>query len=97
MHKNARLTPKDREVLIRRLAGNRRTRKAAQAMDVLEMTARKWRLRHDRGEGLEVPRNRPRRCLRALPSSVQRRIEALDRRADGSLAGHRPLAQDGPQ
>lgn len=53
MHKNARLTPNGREVLIRRLQAGQRVAEVAQAMGISEPTVRKWWRRFQQGEGLE--------------------------------------------
>lgn len=53
MHKNARLIPKGREVLIQRLQAGQRVAEVAQALGIYEPTVRKWRRRFQQGEGLK--------------------------------------------
>jgi len=60
MHKNARLTPKGRELLIQRLERGERVEDVACAMGVSTSTVRKWRRRY-RMEGLAGLRDRPSR------------------------------------
>src|SRR5690606_15218507 len=60
MHKNARLTPKGREVLVQRLEAGQRVSEVAQALGISETTARKWWRRHQAGEGLQDRSSRPR-------------------------------------
>jgi transposase InsO family protein len=90
MHKNARLTPKGREVLIKRLCSGQRPAEVAQAIGVSETTVRKWWRRHRGGEGLEDRCSRPRRSPRALSNARRRLIEALrrQRRTGRWIAAH---------
>ena len=88
MHKNARLTPKGREVLVRRVACGQRIAEVAQALGVSEPTVRKWVRRHRQGEGLEDRSSRPERSPRRLSAERQNAIEALrrQRRSGRSIA-----------
>jgi len=90
MHKNARLAPKGREVLVHRLCSGQRPAEVARSMGMSETTVRKWWRPHRRGEGLEDRCSRPRRSLRALSITRQRRIEALrrQRRTGRWIAAH---------
>jgi transposase len=81
MHKNARLTPKGREVMLARLQAGQHQVDVAQAMGVSLTTVKKW-LRRYRAEGL--PRlldrsSRPGRCPRQLPAGMRAQIVALRR------------------
>jgi len=88
MHKNARLTPKGREVLVQRVAGGQRIAEVAQALGVSEPTVRKWYRRHQRGEGLEDRSSRPARSPRRLCAEQRWAIEQLrrQRRSGRSIA-----------
>lgn len=79
MHKNARLTPKGREVLVQRLQAGQRVAEVAQALGISEPTARKWWRRFRQGEGLEDRSSRPRRSPKALPVERCCQIETLRR------------------
>src|SRR5690606_37223543 len=78
MHKNARLTPKGREVLIQRLEAGQRVDEVAQALGISGTTVRKWR-RHQAGEGLEDRSSRPRRSPRQTCDGWRAHVEALRR------------------
>lgn len=82
MHKNARLTPKGRELMLGRLEAGQHQVDVAQAMGVSLTTLKKW-LRRYRGEGiagLQDRSSRPRRSPRRLPPTVATRIVLLRRR-----------------
>lgn len=79
MHKNARLTPKGREVLIRRLASGQPVGEVAQALGISATTARKWGKRHQAGEGLQDHSSRPRSSPRQLRPEQRSQVEALRR------------------
>ena len=66
MHKNARLTPKGREIVITRLQAGQHQADVAQAMGVSLTTVKKWRRRFgEEGiEGLRDRSSRPRRSPR---------------------------------
>jgi transposase InsO family protein len=79
MHKNARLTPKGREVMLARLQAGQHQVDVAQAMGVSLTTVKKW-LRRYRAEGpggLLNRSSRPARCPRQLPEGMRTRIIAL--------------------
>ena len=79
MHKNARLTPKGREVLSQRLQAGQRVAEVAQAMGLSETTVRKWWRRFRHGEGLANHSSRPRHSPRAVTGDQRAQIEALRR------------------
>jgi transposase InsO family protein len=88
MHKNARLTPKGREVLVQRVRSGQRVAEVAQALGISEPTVRKWYRRHQRGEGLEDRSSRPLRSPRRLCAERKGAIEGLrrQRRSGRSIA-----------
>lgn len=79
MHKNARLTPKGREVLIQRLQAGQRVAEVAQAMGISETTVRKWWRRFRQGESLADRSSRPLHSPRAVAIERRAQIEALRR------------------
>lgn len=82
MHKNARLTPKGREVMLGRLQTGQHQTDVAQAMGVSLTTVKKWQRRfRDEGiEGLQDRSSRPRHSPRRLPARVAERVVALRRK-----------------
>ena len=79
MHKNARLTPRGREVLVQRLEAGQRVSEVAQALGISETTARKWWRRHQAGEGLQDRSSRPRVSPRRISAELRAHVEALRR------------------
>lgn len=81
MHKNARLTPKGREVMLGRLQAGQHQADVAQAMGVSLTTLKKWlrRYRAQGPTGLLDRSSRPYRSPRQLPSTVRSEITALRR------------------
>src|SRR5579862_2668489 len=82
MHKNARLTPKGRELMLGRLEAGQHQLDVAQAMGISLTTLKKW-LRRYRGEGavgLQDRSSRPCRSPRRLNPTVATRIVLLRRR-----------------
>lgn len=79
MHKNARLTPKGREVLVQRLQSGQRVAEVAQAMGLSETTVRKWWRRFVQGEGLQDRSSRPHSSPRAIPAERRAQVESLRR------------------
>jgi transposase InsO family protein len=79
MHKNARLTPKGREVLVQRLEAGQRVDEIAQALGISSTTVRKWWRHHQAGEGLQDRSSRPQRSPRQTPAEVSAQVEALRR------------------
>lgn len=79
MHKNARLTPKGREVMLARLQAGQHQADVAQAMAVSLTTLKKWQRRfRDEGlEGLQDRSSRPRRSPRQLSTRLAERVVAL--------------------
>ena len=81
MHKNARLTPKGREVMLARLEAGQHQVDVAQAMGVSITTVKKW-LRRYRAQGLSglLDRSsRPSRSPRQLPAALRNLITDLRR------------------
>jgi transposase-like protein len=78
MHKNARLTPKGREVMLARLKVGQHQVDVAQAMGVSLTTVKKWwrRYRVEGPAGLLDRSSRPTRSPRQLPSTL--RVEIAD-------------------
>ena len=91
MHKNARLTPKGREVMLARLEAGQHPTDVAQAMGISLPTLRKWRRRYQEEgmAGLEDRSSRPGHCPRQLLTSVQGQIIDLRllRRTGRFIAG----------
>ena len=79
IHKNARLTPHGRALLVSRmLAGGLRPEEAAQASGVSVRTAYKWlrRFREEGEAGLADRSSRPKSCPHALPIAVREQVIA---------------------
>jgi transposase InsO family protein len=81
VHKNARLTPKGREVMLGRLQAGQHQVDVAQAMGVSLTTVKKWlrRYRAQGPTGLLDRSSRPCRSPRQLPWTVRSEITALRR------------------
>jgi transposase InsO family protein len=81
VHKNARLTPKGREVMLARLKAGQHQVDVAQAMGVSLTTVKKWlrRYRTEGPVGLLDRSSRPTRSPRQLPSTVAAEITDLRR------------------
>jgi len=83
VHKNARLTPAGREVMVRRAVEGGQTPEAlSAAVGVCPGTVRKWigRFREEGVAGLRDRSSRPHRLREATPAEIVARIEALRRR-----------------
>lgn len=83
VHKNAKLTPAGRELLVERvLIENQTVKEVAAAMGVSDPTVRKWVNRHQAEgvSGLADRSSRPHHSPRQLPRKVVQRIEKLRRR-----------------
>ena len=83
VHKNAKLAPAGRALLVERVVvGHEGRGRVAQAFGVSERTVTKWvsRWRVDGAGGLADRSSRPRRCPHQLPGRTVRRIERLRRR-----------------
>lgn len=81
IHKNARLTPKGREILIRRLERGEHPCDVACAMGVSVRTVYKWRQRYRQFglSGLEDRSSRPLSSPSRTPATVEARVIALRR------------------
>jgi transposase InsO family protein len=82
VHKNARVTPAGREVMVRRVVEGGQTLKAvSEAVGVCPRTVRKWvgRFRAEGVAGLRDRSSRPHRLHRPTPNETVARIEALRR------------------
>lgn len=77
IHKNGRLTPYGRALLVRRMLNyGLRPEDAAQASGVSVRTAYKWlqRFRAEGVAGLHDRSSRPKTCPHALPTAVQTQV-----------------------
>ncbi len=82
MHQNARLTPRGRELLVRRIVEDGlRVEEAAQACGVSARTAYKWlaRYRAEGLKGLSDRSSRPQGCPHETPEATRQRIMELRR------------------
>ena len=82
VHKNAKLTPRGRAEIVRRVIDQGQTPKAvATAFGVCERTVRKWvaRFRAEGSQGLQDRSSRPHKLRRPTPAPVVRQIAALRR------------------
>ncbi len=82
VHKNAKLAPAGRALLVERLVGGESRGVVARAFGVSERTAGKWlqRWRSEGPGGLVDRSSRPRRCPHQVRPRLVRRIERLRRR-----------------
>ena len=83
VHKNAKLTPRGRAEIVRRVIDQGQTPAAvATAAGVCERTVRKWvaRFRVEGSQGLQDRSSRPHKLRRPTPAPVVRQIAALRRR-----------------
>lgn len=82
IHKNARLTPAGREIMVRRVVEQGHTPMAvATAMGVCERTVRKWvrRFKSEGVAGLQDRSSRPHRSAARTPACLAERIATLRR------------------
>lgn len=81
IHKNARLTPRGRELVVRQIASGQTPEAAARAAGVCPRTARKWlaRFKAEGVAGLQDRSSRPHRLHRPTPAASVEKIEALRR------------------
>jgi len=81
VHKNARLTPRGRERIIRQVASGQTPEAVAEAAGVCPRTVRKWvaRYRSEGMAGLQDRSSRPHRLHRPTPQVVVEEIERLRR------------------
>jgi transposase InsO family protein len=79
VHKNAKLTPAGRALLVRRIETGERAEVVAREMGVSRRTAFKWlkRYREEGQEGLEDRSSKPHRHPRRIPRARRRQIERL--------------------
>ena len=82
IHKNARLTPHGRELIVRQIESGRTPEAAARAAGVCPRTARKWvgRFKAEGVAGLKDRSSRPHRLRRPTAPGIVHRVEALRRR-----------------
>lgn len=82
VHKNAKLTPAGRAVLVERIEAGERAEVVAREMCVSRRTAFKWlkRYREEGEAGLEDRSSRPHRHPRTTPRTRRRQIERLRRK-----------------
>ena len=81
VHKNARLTPRGRERIVRLVESGQTPRAVAEAAGVCPRTVRKWIDRYHREglAGLNDRSSRPHRLRRPTAEALVRRVEALRR------------------
>jgi len=81
VHKNARLTPRGRERIVRQVTSGQAPDAVAEAAGVCPRTVRKWvdRYRREGLAGLQDRSSRPHRLHRPTPQAVIERIERLRR------------------
>ena len=81
IHKNARLTPHGRELIVRQVANGQAPKAAAGAAGVCPRTVRKWiaRYKTEGIEGLRDRSSRPHRLYRPTPAAIVEQVEALRR------------------
>ena len=81
MHKNARLTPRGRERIVRQVECGQAPKAIAEAAGVCPRTVRKWvdRYRREGLAGLQDRSSRPHRLHRSTPRTVVEEIERLRR------------------
>jgi transposase InsO family protein len=81
IHKNARLTPRGRERIVRLVESGQTAKAVAQAAGVCPRTVRKWaaRYRSEGPAGLHDRTSRPHRLHRPTPSRIVEKVEALRR------------------
>ena len=81
MHKNARLTPRGRERIVRQFESGQTLEAVAEAAGVCPRTVRKWvdRYRREGLAGLQDRSSRPHRLHRPTPQAVIEKIERLRR------------------
>ena len=81
VHKNARLTPRGRERIVRQIESGQTAAAVAEAAGVCPRTVRKWvgRYRREGLAGLSDRSSRPRRLHRPTPQAVVEQVETLRR------------------
>ncbi len=81
VHKNARLTPRGRERIVRQIESGQTPKAVGLAVGVCPRTVRKWvdRYRREGSAGLRDRSSRPHRLHRPTPQAVVTQVEALRR------------------
>lgn len=81
IHKNARLTPRGRERIVRQVLGGQTSQAVAQAAGVCPRTVCKWlaRFKAEGVDGLKDRSSRPRRLHRPTPPAIVAQVAALRR------------------
>ena len=81
IHKNARLTPHGRELIVRQIESGQTPEAAARAAGVCPRTARKWwaRFKVEGVEGLRDRSSRPHRLRQPTPAAIVEKVEVLRR------------------
>jgi len=81
IHKNTRLTPRGRELLVRQIVSGHTPEAAARAAGVCPRTTRKWvgRFLAEGVEGLQDRSSRPHRLYRPTPPEIVEQVEVLRR------------------
>jgi transposase InsO family protein len=81
IHKNARLTPRGRERIVRQVLRGQTPQAAARAAGVCPHTVRKWveRFAAEGVEGLKDRSSRPHKLYRPTPQAIVEQVEALRR------------------
>jgi transposase InsO family protein len=81
IHKNARLTPRGRERIVRQVLSGQTPEAAARAAGVCPRTVRKWvvRFQAEGVEGLKDRSSRPHKLYRPTPPAVVEQVELLRR------------------
>ena len=81
IHKNARLTPRGRERIVRQVASGQTPEAVAEAVGVCPRTVRKWvdRYRFEGLAGLQDRSSRPHRLRRPTPQAAVEEVERLRR------------------
>jgi transposase InsO family protein len=79
VHKNARLTPRGREWIVRQIASGQTPKAVGEAVGVCPRTVRKWvrRYQSEGLSGLADRSSRPHRLYRPTPQMIVERVEAL--------------------
>ena len=81
IHKNARLTPHGRELIVRQIESGQTPEAAARAAGVCPRTAHKWlaRFKAEGIEGLKDRSSRPHRLRKPTPAAIVAKVEVLRR------------------
>jgi hypothetical protein len=98
IHKNARLTPYGREVLVRQIVSGQTVEATARAASVCPRTARKWLARFlaEGVEGLQDRSSRPHRLFRPTPPEIVAPRSRRSGSIDTTGTGHHGSLQSKP-